>query len=238
MIRNVTLVCALLSVAVLVLGAVVAAIASQFEPVEPTSPPNFLFRGFRVRPVAMELALNPEEIRRILGPYNQRNRALMRAVLGVGFLLIVTWCLLSVTTAFLMWNESFAYHRVLAGLTVGLACVVAYCGRRSNSRIRRILSMRLMMSSASDVDDDAKACHRAATIKWSLIFAMMLLSSTLFFLGFGHWYSILGALLVITALRGFSTLWRDGKIEHVLNYILLTVAVMAIAYLFRAATYQ
>jgi hypothetical protein len=218
------------------LSAVVAAIASQFEPVEPTSPPSFLFRGFRVRPVAMELALNREEIRRILGPNNQRNRALMRAVLKVGFLLIVTWCLLSVATAFLMWNEPFAYHRILAGLTVGLACVVAYYGRRSSSRIRRILSMRLMMSSASDVEDDAKACHRAATIKWSLIFTMMLLSSTLFFLGFGSWYSILGALLVITALRGFSTLWRDGKIERVLKYMLVTVVVMAVAYLLRAAT--
>ena len=238
MISNLPLICALLSVAVLVLGASVAAIASQFEPVEPTYPPDFLFRGFRVRPVAMELARNQEEIRRILGPYNQRNRALMRRVQWGGFLLIAAWCLLSVATAFLMWNESFAWHRTLAVLTGWLAGSAAYLDGLSNRRILQILSTPLMMSSTSVVNHLAGECRAAAMVKWILIFTVMLLASTLFFFGFGRWYSVPGALLVITALRGFSTLWRDGKLEYALNYIPPTIAAMAIAYLVKAVSEQ
>lgn len=244
MIPDLTFLCALLSVAVLVLGAIMAAIASQFEPVKPANPPDFLFRGFRIRPFAMELARNHQEIRSILGDYNRRNRAIMRNVQWAGFLLIAAWCALSIATALLMWTESFGYHRVLAVLTFLFAGAAAYVGGVSNRRILKILATPLMMSSASDVNGLARECWAAAMVKWIEIFIVMLLASTLFFFGFGGWYLIPGFCLVITAGRGFWGLWyekqlkREGKIENVLNYILLTLIALFIAFLARGVSEQ
>lgn len=221
---NLPLICAGLSVLALLIGAILTAIASQFQPVEPNDPPDYLFRGFQRRPLAMQLARKPEEVRRILGPYNRRNRTVMRQLQFVDLFFIAAYWLLFLAASVMLIQGGFW---PLGVLSLVCATLAAAFDVRENWHILRIAGAPLDDEGAPRHID---RCRQSALIKWTLIFVLMLIMPVLF-VHRGGFYWIAGGLLILTGASGllsvlrlltphrFLPRWRDGWVEYAAGLI-------------------
>jgi len=226
MIEHLWLLCAGLSVLVMLLGIVLTVLTGHFQPVQPTG----LARGFKRRVLAMELARCPHEVDLILGRFNQRNRTVMRQIQVVDYLFILAYWMLFAAAAIALVHRNF----ILGIASLLCATIAALSDDFENAYILKILRIPL----------DAKAqtritrCRFFGTVKWAALFLYMILISALFCSlakehGWGL-YLMAGA-LTLTGITGSVTLWLDGKVEYAVNAIGPLLVALAVSFGYCAA---
>ena len=224
--ETVVRVSALAAIVVLLVGLLLQAVASQFQPVGPDG----LARGFKNRGLAMELARSTSEVERILGKTNSWNREVMRQLQVFDFAFIACYWLLFTLIAILLAQCRFSLAWPLAiGATI-CAGAAAVCDVWEDVFILKVTRV-LDLDAAQGLIDK---CRHAAQWKWSLLFVAMLLLSSLFWHRadwrslFGFVCGIAGLLLVATGAYGLISLPSDGYFEGAAKLMGLALLVLTI----------
>jgi hypothetical protein len=183
------------TVALIVVALVLQSIKGGFQPPGLAN----LNRGFTDRGLAMQLARSPAEVQLILadqgGEQNAANRGVMRWLQVADFVFIAAYWLLFTLAAVLVTERRFPSSTLIAVAATIFASAAAVCDVWEDVFIVKITRSLLDASTQPLIDH----CRTASLWKWSLLFLVMILLSSLF-LGRSDWRTVTGAALTIPGL--------------------------------------